>query len=277
MNLLTNIRDKLDDLSRSERKVAQIILDDPAQAIRYSMARLAAAADVSDPTVNRFCRNLECNGFSDFKLRLAQELGASTSSIYASRNAGLYDQADEIAGKVFEATMATVANAWAAIDSVKLERAIDALAQARKIQIFAFGDYLPVAHAALQQMQYLGATTDMAIDPVSQQLAAKNLHPGDVVIVLSQQGTHPVLLGSVRMAIKSGATVLSITQNNSELAQISHISLPADSCDQNNLLSPATPGIIAQTWIFSLLKGVVLRRGPGYLEHIKSLIDNTCY
>lgn len=63
MNMLERIQSRLDTLSKSERKVAEIILAAPAQAIHSSIATLAQQAAVSEPTVNRFCRSMETRGF----------------------------------------------------------------------------------------------------------------------------------------------------------------------------------------------------------------------
>lgn len=54
MNTLDKIQANLDQLSKSERKVAEVILAAPQTAIHSSIATLAKMADVSEPTVNRF-------------------------------------------------------------------------------------------------------------------------------------------------------------------------------------------------------------------------------
>ncbi|STW13745.1 phosphogluconate repressor HexR, RpiR family [Klebsiella pneumoniae subsp. rhinoscleromatis] len=59
MNMLEKIQSRLEHLSKSERKVAEVILATPEQAIHSSIAALALEAGVSEPTVNRFCRSLE--------------------------------------------------------------------------------------------------------------------------------------------------------------------------------------------------------------------------
>lgn len=74
-NLLEALESKQTKLSKSERKVAEVILSDPGKAIRSSIASLAKSAGVSEPTVNRFCRSMNCSGFPDFKLHLAQKIG----------------------------------------------------------------------------------------------------------------------------------------------------------------------------------------------------------
>ncbi|PYD83702.1 hypothetical protein DNF23_58640, partial [Pseudomonas syringae pv. pisi] len=47
-------------------------------ATRLSIAALAQAAKVSEPTVNRFCRSFSVSGYPELKLQLAQ---ASTVSL----------------------------------------------------------------------------------------------------------------------------------------------------------------------------------------------------
>lgn len=59
MNTLEKVQKSLNQFSKSERKVAEVILASPQTAIHSSIATLAKMADVSEPTVNRFCRRLD--------------------------------------------------------------------------------------------------------------------------------------------------------------------------------------------------------------------------
>ena len=54
MNTLEKVQKSLTHFSKSERKVAEVILSSPQTAIHSSIATLAKMADVSEPTVNRF-------------------------------------------------------------------------------------------------------------------------------------------------------------------------------------------------------------------------------
>jgi len=73
------ISNELPAMHRSERKVAEFVLSRPAEVVRMRIVDLAEQADVSEPTVIRFCRAVGCNGFLDFKLSLSQQLVASPS------------------------------------------------------------------------------------------------------------------------------------------------------------------------------------------------------
>lgn len=84
MNMLEKIQSQLEHLSKSERKVAEVILASPDNAIHSSIAALALEANVSEPTVNRFCRSMDTRGFPDFKLHLAQSMANGTPMLIAT-------------------------------------------------------------------------------------------------------------------------------------------------------------------------------------------------
>ena len=77
--LTQTISDTLVKLRKSERKVARLVLKDPLSIINMRIVDLAKRAEVSEPTVVRFCRAVGCHGFQDFKLALAQQLASSPS------------------------------------------------------------------------------------------------------------------------------------------------------------------------------------------------------
>ena len=55
MNILNQIRDPDFKLSKSAKKVAAAVLQNPEQIIHTSIAKLATSAEVSEPSVIRFC------------------------------------------------------------------------------------------------------------------------------------------------------------------------------------------------------------------------------
>ena len=70
--LLLRIENTLPHLSKSERKVAVYIKENPKAIIDLSVAALAEACGVSDPTVVRAYKKLGFSGYEDLKLTLAQ-------------------------------------------------------------------------------------------------------------------------------------------------------------------------------------------------------------
>ena len=99
-NLLALIQRQLNELNKSEAKVAHAILNAPEEATRSSIASLATAAGVSEPSVNRFCKRFGATGFPDFKLQLATSLASGVR--YVSRAVEFSDDINSFPTKLFD-------------------------------------------------------------------------------------------------------------------------------------------------------------------------------
>lgn len=104
-NLLEQIKGRLEELNKAERKVAEVILQNPQQATRFSIAALAQAASVSEPTVNRFCRSFGVSGYPELKLQLAQSLASGAA--YVSRAVEADDNPAAYTQKIFGSAIAS--------------------------------------------------------------------------------------------------------------------------------------------------------------------------
>src|SRR4029079_12470646 len=72
LDIFSTLQEEKPRLSPSETRIADILLNDFEFAVNASIIELAEKADVSPPTVTRFCRRLGCESFSDFKVQLAR-------------------------------------------------------------------------------------------------------------------------------------------------------------------------------------------------------------
>ena len=106
-NLINIISDQLPSLNKSESKVARVILADPDRATSSSIAALAKAAGVSEPSVNRFCKRFNASGFPDFKLRLAKALVSGVR--FVNRNVEPDDDVVSYTPKIFDSTINNLA------------------------------------------------------------------------------------------------------------------------------------------------------------------------
>src|SRR5690606_18400848 len=71
VSLITKLYDQLSD---AERKIATLILEDLNFAAHASISELAQKSNVSEATITRFARSMNCKNVRDLKLRLAQSL-----------------------------------------------------------------------------------------------------------------------------------------------------------------------------------------------------------
>lgn len=267
MNTLEKIQANLDQLSKSERKVAEVILATPQTAIHSSIATLAKMANVSEPTVNRFCRRLETKGFPDFKLHLAQSLAHGTP--YVNRNVDESDSVDAYTSKIFESAMAGLEMAKSHLDMVNINRAVDLLTQAKKISFFGLGASAAVAHDAMNKFFRFNIPVVYFDDIVMQRMSCMNSNEGDVVVLISHTGRTKSLVEMAQLARENDATVIAITSRDTPLALAATLPLLLDVPEDTDIYMPMVSRLAQLTLVDALATGFILRRGAKFRDNLK--------
>lgn len=271
-NILSVIQDRLDTLNKSERKVAEAILNDPTSATRYSIAALARAADVSEPTVNRFCRNFSATGFPDFKIRLAQSIATGTP--YVGQNISPEDSVAEFADKIVLNTISNLDKARQALSAKALALSIDHLIQAKQINFFGMGGSAPVALDAQHKFFRFNIPVMSYDDALMQRMVAAGSATGDVIVVISYTGRTREMIEIAEIARANGATVIGITAPDSPLSKVCTVALEVTASEDTEVYMPMTSRIIHLTVIDILATGVTLKRGPDFQQHLKKIKDS---
>lgn len=271
-NLLEDIQSRLESLNKSERKVAEAILRDPTAATRYSIAALARAADVSEPTVNRFCRGFSATGFPDFKIRLAQSIATGTP--YIGQNVEPDDTVAEFADKIMLSTIASLDKARQALDPKALATAIDYLIQAKQINFFGMGGSASVALDAQHKFFRFNIPVMSYDDALMQRMVAAGSNVGDVIVLISYTGRTRETVDIAQLARANGATVIGITNPDSPLAEICTVVLGVTAPEDTEVYMPMSSRIIHLTVIDILATGVTLKRGADFLGHLKKIKES---
>ncbi|BCQ35391.1 MULTISPECIES: MurR/RpiR family transcriptional regulator [Erwinia] len=267
MNMLEKIQSQLENLSKSERKVAEVILDSPTTAMHSSIALLARAAGVSEPTVNRFCHRLKTKGFPDFKLQLAQSLASGTP--YVSRNVEQDDSVESYSGKIFESAMAGLDRVKQSLDVGAVNRAVDLLTQSKKIAFFGLGASAAVAHDAMNKFFRFNVPVIYSDDIVMQRMSCMNSGEGDVMVLISHTGRTKNMVELAMMARENDATVLAITSPGSPLAREATLALTLDVPEDTDIYMPMVSRLAQLTLIDVLATGFTLRRGAKFRDNLK--------
>lgn len=267
MNTLEKIQKNLPNFSKSERKVAEVILANPQTAIQSSIATLAKMADVSEPTVNRFCRRLDTKGFPDFKLHLAQSLANGTP--YVSRHVEVNDTAEAYSNKIFESSMAALDSARQSIDPNQINRAVDMLTQADQISFFGLGASSAVAHDALNKFFRFNVPVVSFDDVLMMRMSCINAREGAVLVLFSHTGRTKTLVEIARLAKENHAQVIAITSKDSPLAREATLAVTMDVPEDTDLYMPMASRLAQMVVVDVLATGFTLRRGPRFRENLK--------
>jgi RpiR family carbohydrate utilization transcriptional regulator len=271
-SLLDRIRASSLDLRDSERKVADAVLAKPGSVIHASISDLARIAEVSEPTVIRFCRATGFDGFRDFKVHLAQDLASGTPYVHQEVSAG--DRPGDVAMKVLHSTIDTLSRVATSLDKIAFERATDALAAARRVDFYGFGASGAVAQDAYHKFFRLKGACNALVDPHVQVMAAATLEEGDVVVAISHTGRTAELLESVEQALSSGATVIAITAEGSALARVASLLVAVNVPENTGLYTPMTSRIAHLAVIDALATAVALRGGARISSRLRRVKDS---
>ena len=270
-SLLERIQASIPDLSKSERKVASAILDDPALCVTQTIGQLAKRANVSEPTVHRFCKHYGANGFPDFKLALTANL--SKSSVRKVRQVESGDSVEDIVHKVCSGLIYALQNNVMKTDSSKLARAIDLISQARRIVICACGFNSSSALFMQEQLLAIGLKSEYEEDSLKLNLCAVSLRPGDLLLCFSASGEDKEAVALCKALKEQGVSVICLCPDNSVLYDLSTINI---AIGKKEALGEdlAAVYLMHKVYIKILVSGVKLRRSDligAYRERINDI------
>ncbi|GLH73295.1 transcriptional regulator [Geothrix limicola] len=267
MSLLSRIQALLPDLPPSEKRVAELVLNRPVEVVSAPISQIAQWSDVSQPTVIRFCRRLKCPGLPGFKLKLAGDLGAGIPFVHASLAPG--DDLSQLIGKVFDHAVAGLARGRNALPPEAVDRAVEALDRASRIECYGLGNSAITAQDAQMKLFRLGTATVVCTDSQIQRVAAALL-PGDAaVLVISNSGRTKSLLDVAALARRSGATIIALTRSDSPLAEAADILLPADVQENPEVYAPMVSRLVHLAIIDVLTVALALRKGPAAITRME--------
>ncbi|HJV24733.1 MAG TPA: transcriptional regulator HexR [Aromatoleum sp.] len=265
--LLGRIEASIGDLRKSERAVAEFVLGRPNEVLNISIAELAYRVGVSQPTVARFVNALGFTGFKDFKLRLAQSLASGVP--YVHRDVGPDDTLDEVAPKVFNRTIGALISVRNQLDAVRLQRAVELVTRAGRMEFYGIGNSGIVATDAQHKFFRFGIPSVAYSDPHTQGMAATLLEEGDVVVAISASGRTPELIRACELARDAGAEVIAITASGSPLSRVANVVLAADVPEDPDIYAPMTSRIAHLAIIDVLSVSVALASGPELIKRLE--------
>lgn len=260
-DVITALSDMDRHFAAREQRVAEVVKANLEAVTQMTIADLAALAEVSTPTVVRFCRTLGCDGFRDFKMVLAQNLAVSRQYLDPPVAPGVTGGV-EVVQQVQDAALRSMATLEAQIDADTFERARAAIAGCRSLLAIGVGGGSSMtAEEAANRFFRLGRIAVATSDPYLMQMRAAAMHPGDVLLAFSNSGHAAEVIAALRVARSYGATTVCITRDGSPLAAASEIALCFDLPEEQDIYKP-TASRFAYLLLLDALALAVARTTP---------------
>lgn len=266
-HFLDSLRMRKADLSPSERRVAEFVLEVPDEVIRMSIATLAEKVGVSQPTVLRFVRAMGLASYPELKLRTGQSIVAGTPYVHSEVAAD--DSIDQVVNKLLNSSIYTL-NTMRSLDQRVLERVVDILVRAPRIDCYGAGSAcIPAMEAQLKLMRF-GIPVIAYNDTHQQRLAAASLRPGDVALCFSYTGMVRDIEAIALKARECGATVIAVTRPATALSAAAHLVLEIDAHENTEIYMPMSSRVAHAVLIDIIATAIALRGGPALFERLRA-------
>jgi len=269
--MLNVINRSLPDFSPSERQVAEWIVTHPKEAVGATLAHVANACGTSEPTVIRFCRRVGLQGFRELGIRLTEAMSNPTS--YVHRDVQANDTSSDAIIKVMDASIKSLIDMKTSLSQMPVDEAVAAMAKARQIAFAGLGASGHVAGDACHKFFRLGIPCSTLMDtPMILQFAAI-AEPADVLVLLSHTGRWPEFAQAASMATKRGATVIAITNAESDLAKAASILFPAEVIEDTSVFTPMSSRLAQLALLDAIHVALALTRGSSASDRLRRSKD----
>jgi DNA-binding MurR/RpiR family transcriptional regulator len=211
--VLVRIRAVLPSLRPAQRRVAEAVLRDPAGSAELPIGRLAQQCATSAATVMRFCRSAGFRGYPELRLALARETGREDAGdgVALSPDIDPGDSLAEVVAKIAFTDAAAVQDTAATLDLDALAAAVDAVAAARRVDVYGLGASGFVGQDLQQKLHRIGLLAFAWPDPHAALTSAALLDTDSVAIAISHTGTTTDTVDALRIARESGARTIAVT------------------------------------------------------------------
>jgi RpiR family carbohydrate utilization transcriptional regulator len=238
-DILSQIKDSYAELRPAERRVADVVLADVAFSVDASNAEIARRAEVSEPTVTRFCRAIGCEGVRDFKLKLAQSVVVGRMYLTMAQSPVPTENGSPLWNTVFAEARNALNAVERQVDPAEVVRAAELIASAHQVAVFGLGG----SSAALaQETQYrlfrYGVVVSAHSDPYIMRMTASTLKPNDLVIAISATGRTSEVIEAVALARHYRAKTICITAPDAPLTEVCDVRLTVDVPEYPDTMKP---------------------------------------
>ncbi|KMY50917.1 MurR/RpiR family transcriptional regulator [Peribacillus loiseleuriae] len=252
VNILLRIESVLEELPKSERKIAQYILEHANEIVRMTVHELAANANASSAAVIRLCRSIEVAGFSELKVSLSSQISRPLKS-------GFYDiepneTIQSIKEKIVSNSVQVIQETAMELKEEMIDKTVESIRNAEIIYIFGLGASWLVAENMMQKWSRLGKVVIAYQDAHIYAAALAASNQKSVFFGISNSGETPELLRLVNIAKESGCQTIGLSRfGSNSLSNSVDISLHHVRAPEAQFRSAASSSLFAQFLTIDLI------------------------
>ena len=270
-NVQFRIQSIFNDLTRSERKIAEFIMDQPDEAIKMTASELALASSTSPASIIRFCKSIGIPSFTELKLELSAERSTPIVNEYSDilPNEKVSDLKTKLLGNAYQALKETVNLA----DDDILHQASKLIKEARLIYVYGIGSSCLVAENIAQKWNRIGKICICKSDVHQLISDLSSATQESLFIGISSSGETFEVISLNNLAKSRKLKTISITGfGMNTLSKNSDINLNSIRSKEVELRSAATSSLMSQFILTDILFYTYLLED--YDSHTKNITES---
>ncbi|MCI9556352.1 MAG: MurR/RpiR family transcriptional regulator [Lawsonibacter sp.] len=272
-NIVALMLQEYENFTRSERKIADYVLEHPKETQYISITDLSAECEVAVSTVSLFCRKLKLAGFNDFKLELARAAlpeGSNMSQLTGAVLPG--DTAGVVMGKVLHTMQEELNNAYQMLSASSVTRAVDLLRAAGQVVCLGQGNHSVVALAAWAQFSTTSPKFKTIQDSHMQTVVLSTLRREDVVLYFSHSGATHEVLEAAELIRGRGASLILVTRYLNSPASAYADTVLLCGPNEQPFQFGSSAALVAQLYVVEVLLSEFIRRDPDQAERSRQSV-----
>lgn len=205
------VESALPQMSETMRKIARVLLSDPTAPLRMSITELAHRAGTSAATVTRFCRILGYDGYVQFRVAVATDVGRAPTRVEIGTAFHPTDDARDVLRTLLSGHVSSLQSTAGGIDLEASTRIAHAIAHCRQVDLYGTGGSAVVAQEMEHRFFRIGVNTHAWADVHTGLASASMLGSSDVAIGISNSGETVETIEMLARAREGGALTVAIT------------------------------------------------------------------
>lgn len=210
-SLIPNIRMKQDNMTSTEKKIVEWLLNPKNLTEKTSLHYAATQLSVSEALIVKVSKLLGFHGFRELRSQLSHYFNKKN---IIDVELSEHSTVNELVHKVFDISLQTIVEGKSIVNSGVIEEASKIFFNAQQRDLYAAGGSSTVCDDIAHKFLRLGIRCNTYRDIHLMMMSASMLTADDVVLVVSHSGKTSDLLTAVKVAKQNGAKVICITHSN---------------------------------------------------------------
>ena len=271
-DIITRLQLMSQDGTKSDRRLAGLVLSDLDFASKAAISEIAARVGVSEPTVTRFCRNLGCEGLRDFKFYLAQAIAIGAQYLSPEPlNRDVREQ--RIASAITEAAISAMQRASENLDMKTLVGVAARIASSGNVLCIGSGGISSMMATEMQNRLFrlgiVGAGAGRR--PAAAHVCGRRRRRRPLWSPFRCRATPVRSSRPCRWPQQYGAATVAITAPDSALSKAADTVIHFQPLEDGNIYKPTSSRYALMAIVDMIATSVAETRGPKVLENLRRI------